>query len=80
MKTMTVGDFKTHFSEVLKSVEAGEKIGITYGKAKTIKAYLVPKEEKTQPRKLGILKGTARVTFKKDFTMSTEEFLGARTI
>ncbi len=35
---MSVGEFKTHFSEALKSVEKGEMIGITYGKKREIKA------------------------------------------
>ena len=76
MRTMSVGDFKSHFSEVLKSVETGEKIGITYGKSKEIRAYLVPKEQELKPRKLGILEGRSKVIFKDDFKMTEEEFLG----
>jgi len=76
MKTMTVGEFKTHFSEVLKQVESGEEIAITYGKAKKVKAYLVPKKEQLKPRKLGILKGKAKVIFPKNFKITEEEFLG----
>ena len=75
MKTMSVGEFKTHFSEALKTVEAGEKIAITYGKKKEIKALLVPNEEKKAKRKLGILKGKASFVIKKNFKMTEEEFL-----
>ena len=76
MKTMSVGEFKTHFSEALKRVEAGEKIGIAYGKKKEIKAWLVPKDEKLSRRKLGILKDKGKVEFKGDYKTSEEEFFG----
>ncbi|MCF2492725.1 MULTISPECIES: type II toxin-antitoxin system Phd/YefM family antitoxin [Dyadobacter] len=75
MKTMTVGEFKTHFSQVLKDVEKGEKIGITYGRSKEVKALLVPNEKLKEPRKLGILADKGKVVFKDDFKMSEEEFL-----
>lgn len=77
MKTMGVGEFKAHFSEVLKSVLAGEEIGIMYGKKREIVAKIVPKkpEEKVR-RKIGILEGKMKVTFSKDFKMTEEEFLG----
>lgn len=32
MRTMTVGEFKSRFFEVLKDVEKGERIGITFGR------------------------------------------------
>lgn len=76
MKTMSVGEFKAQFSKVLKEVEQGEKIGITFGKNKEIKALLVPKDKSAQPRKLGILKEQVKVVFKEDFKMTEEEFLG----
>jgi len=75
MKTMSVGEFKTHFSEVLKSVIAGEEIGIMYGKKKEIVAKLVPKAaEKKSRRKIGVLEG--KVKFAGDFKITEEEFLG----
>lgn len=76
MKTMSVGEFKAHFSQVLKDVEKGEKIGITFGRKKEVKAFLVPKEESKEPRKLGILEGKGKVSFKEDFKMTEDEFLG----
>ena len=42
MKTKSVGDFKTKFSEVLKLVTAGEEIEIMCGKKKEIVANIVP--------------------------------------
>jgi antitoxin (DNA-binding transcriptional repressor) of toxin-antitoxin stability system len=77
IKIMSVGELKTNFSEVLKRVQAGEEIGIAYGKNKKIVARLVPKNiEMKQKRKIGILNGKVKITFAKDFKMSTEEFLG----
>ncbi|MBX3000334.1 MAG: hypothetical protein KF893_17555 [Caldilineaceae bacterium] len=34
MKTFTVGEFKTDFSEIIARVRAGEEIIISYGKKK----------------------------------------------
>ncbi|HEY2648946.1 MAG TPA: hypothetical protein VGI38_07115 [Puia sp.] len=72
-----MGELKTNFSEVLKRVQAGEEIGIAYGKSKKIVARLVPKNiEMKKKRKIGILNGKVKITFAKDFKMSTDEFLG----
>ena len=54
MKTMTVADVKTNFSKVLDEVAAGEKIAITYGRKKEIKALLIPNEKKTNKISLTI--------------------------
>ena len=76
MKTMTVGEFKTHFSDVVKKVKAGEEIAVTSGKKKEIVGYFVPEiTEKKGKRKLGILEGKATATFSDDFKISIEEFL-----
>ena len=78
MKTMSVGEFKANFAEVLKRVLAGEEIGILYGKKKEIVAKLVPKNAgKKSKRKIGILEGKAKIKFGADFKMTEEEFLGA---
>jgi len=77
MKTMTVGEFKSAFSDVLKRVIAGEEIGISFGKKKEIVARLVPKNKGNAPkRKLGVLEGKASVKFSKDFKITEAEFLG----
>jgi len=78
MKTLTVGDLKTNFSEVLKAVQLGEEFAIAFGKRKEVIAYLVPKQlRKKEKRNIGMLEGEASVIFKDDFKMTTEEFLGA---
>ena len=77
MRTMTVGDLKANFSEILKDVQSGEKVAIAFGKKKEIVAYLVPKiSEKPKKRPLGLLEGKGTVTFADDFKMTEEEFLG----
>jgi antitoxin (DNA-binding transcriptional repressor) of toxin-antitoxin stability system len=78
MKTMTVGDLKTNFSAALKEVEAGEKIAITFGRKKEVKAMLVPSEAKQEPkkRKLGILEGKVTAKFIGGHNTTEEEFYG----
>ncbi|CAN5583403.1 hypothetical protein BH09BAC4_BH09BAC4_00420 [soil metagenome] len=77
MKTMTVGDLKSHFSEVIQEVKAGEEIAVAFGKKKEIVAYLIPKSaRKPEKRQLGLLQGKSTVTFADDFKMTEEDFLG----
>jgi antitoxin (DNA-binding transcriptional repressor) of toxin-antitoxin stability system len=76
MKTMSVGDFKTNFSAALKEVEAGEKIAITYGRKKEVKAMLVPTTEKKEKRKLGAWEGKVSVKFKGGHNTTEKEFYG----
>jgi len=73
---MSVGEFKTHFSEVLEQVKAGEKFAVTFGKKKEIVGYFLPELPQQAKRKLGILEGKAKVVFSPDFKMTEEEFLG----
>jgi antitoxin (DNA-binding transcriptional repressor) of toxin-antitoxin stability system len=78
MEMMSVGEFKTNFSQVLKKVQAGGEVAITFGKKKEIVARLVPKaRSKKYKRKIGMLDGKARIRFGPDFKMTEEEFLGA---
>ena len=77
MRTMTVGDLKAHFSEVIQDVKSGEEIAVAFGKKKEIVAYLIPKEARTPAkRQLGILQNKGRVTFATDFKLTDDEFLG----
>ena len=77
MYQLTVGQFKSKFSEVLEKVLKGESIGITYGKSKKKVAALVPYKKyiKSHAIKLGILEGKASFKIKPDFKMTDEEFL-----
>jgi len=53
MKTMTVGELKAHFSDVIEQVKAGEKIAVTYGKKKEIVGYFSPEIPQQPKIKLG---------------------------
>jgi len=74
---LTVGQFKSKFSEVLGKVLQGESVGITYGKSKKKVAALVPYNKYISDNKikLGILEGKASFKIKKGFKMTEEEFL-----
>ncbi len=79
MKTMTVGDFKSRFSEALDAVRDGETIVVSYGRNHRKVAAMVPYSE-LKPRKkrpLGLLQSTTRVTFGRDFALTDDEFLKA---
>jgi antitoxin (DNA-binding transcriptional repressor) of toxin-antitoxin stability system len=76
MKAMSVGEFKTHFSEVLEEVNQGNRIGILYGRTKKPVAMIVPyAEEKISRRKIGILDGKIKIKFRDDFEITTEDLL-----
>ena len=34
MKTLQVGEFKSHFSEVIENIKKGEEVAISFGKKK----------------------------------------------
>jgi len=76
MYQLTVGQFKSKFSEVLSRVLSGESVGITYGKNKKKVAALVPYKKylKQAKFKLGLLEGKASFKIHEDFKMTDEEF------
>ena len=76
MKTLPVGEFKTHFSEVLDEVKTGAEIVITYGRKKENIAVIIPyaKFQKNNKVKLGLLKNK-RMKINDDFKMTAEELL-----
>ena len=77
MHQLTVGQFKSKFSQVLEKVLQGESIGITYGKSKKKVAALVPYNKYISDKKikLGLLEGKASFAIKKGFKMTEGEFL-----
>lgn len=78
MKTMPVGELKSHFSEVIEAIKNGEQIVISYGKKKRKIAVIVPFSQyaKENSVKLGQLKSKAKCEFADDFEMTTEELVG----
>lgn len=78
MKTLAVGDFKAHFSEVLDEVKQGEEFVVCYGRKKEKVAVLIPYEKyQKKPIKLGVLEGIVSYKFHDDFKMTEEEFLNS---
>jgi prevent-host-death family protein len=77
MKTMQIGELKTHFSEVIERVKSGEKIVVSYGRKKENVAVIIPYSEfkRTRAIRIGLLKGKAGYKFKKDYEMTDEELL-----
>jgi antitoxin (DNA-binding transcriptional repressor) of toxin-antitoxin stability system len=77
MKEMTVGEFKTKFSQALDEVQGGSSVNILYGRARKPVAMLVPYiEKKRGKRKIGILDGIATFSEEGDGKITIEEFLG----
>lgn len=80
MKTMTVGELKAQFSEVLgQMLKNGEPVAISYGKKKEKIAAIIPYSQlKPQSeRVLGVMQGRARCVIHDDFALSDEEMLSA---
>lgn len=77
MKMLQTADAKAHFSAIIKDVQAGNEIAITYGKQKQTVAFIVPYEQwkKSKKQQLGTLEGKATVQFSDDFSMSDEEWI-----
>jgi prevent-host-death family protein len=77
MKTLQLAEAKTHFSSLLKDVEAGNEVAIAYGRKKKTIAVIIPYEKwkKSQKRQLGTLEGKMSVRFTTDFSMSDEELV-----
>jgi len=79
MKTLPVAEVRTNFSSLLKEVESGKEIGISFGRKKEIIAVIIPIDEykKIKTRRLGTLEGKASVEFKGEWKISDEEFLNS---
>lgn len=77
MNQLTVGQFKSKFSQVLEKVLQGESVGITYGKSKKKVAALIPYKKYLKQRiiRLGFLEGKASFKIHKGFKISEGEFL-----
>ncbi|MCL1811918.1 MAG: type II toxin-antitoxin system Phd/YefM family antitoxin [Treponema sp.] len=77
MKTLQSAEAKTHFSSILKDIEAGNEVAITYGKKKETIAVIIPykKWKKSRKRQLGSLEGKISVKFAEDFSMTDEELI-----
>ncbi len=79
MQTLTIGELKTRFSEVLGKIRSGQKIVISYGKKREKVAVIVPYSDyaATQERSLGLLKDRAGCIIHGDFEISEKEMLAS---
>ncbi len=77
METLTIGELKARFSEVLEKVRKGQRIAISYGRKRQKVAVIVPYSERfeSEQRELGILKGKASFKVHPDFKMTDQELL-----
>ena len=75
MTRMSVGEFKTKFSEVLELVKKGEEVEILYGRKKDPIARLVPINTNSGETLLGALEGKASYVMSDDWKMTSEELL-----
>lgn len=80
MKSLSVGEFKAQFSEVLELIQQGESVGVLYGKSKKPIAKLVPMNgsRAKKKRKLGIWEGKVKFIFADNFKMTDEELLDGK--
>jgi len=77
MKSLPVAEIRAKFSSLLKEVESGKEIGITFGRKKEPIAVIVSISEykKIKARKLGTLEGKAKVTFSDNWDITEEELV-----
>ncbi|MCL2284355.1 MAG: hypothetical protein FWC26_13650 [Fibromonadales bacterium] len=76
METLLSTQIMPNFSKIAASLQKGKRFGILYGKTKKPVAMLVPFEEKTKSRKIGILEGKASFSEQGNGRITEEEFLG----
>jgi prevent-host-death family protein len=77
MKVLPLAEAKTHFSSVLKDVESGNDVAISYGKKRETIAVIISydKWKRSRKRELGTLEGKGSVVFAEDFKMTDEGFV-----
>ena len=77
MKTKSVGELKTNFSEVLERVKKGESTVISYGRKKEKIAVIIPYNayKSIKKRKLGLYENKATYKIHDDFKLTDSQFL-----
>jgi antitoxin (DNA-binding transcriptional repressor) of toxin-antitoxin stability system len=76
VKAMTIGEFKSRFSEALDAVRKGESITVTFGRKRKAVAIVSPVPAKGTKRPLGLLAGKARIVIADDWEINDSKFLG----
>jgi prevent-host-death family protein len=77
MQTLTIGELKARFSEVLGRLRQGQEVVISYGKRREKVAVLIPYSHySSKPeRKLGLLRDRGHCVIHEDFKLSDDEML-----
>jgi len=78
MKLLTVGNLKTHFSDVLDNIKKGEEYTIEFGRKKDKIAVIIPykKYVKHNKKRIGILK-KGNILILKNFKITDEDFFNS---
>jgi len=75
MQTMSVGELKASFSDILERVQKeGKEIVITYGRKHKKIAKIVPYKESKRPRRFGLFQGKT-LHMAEDFAIDDEALL-----
>ena len=79
MQSISVGELKARFSEILEQVRKGEEIIISFGKKRKKVAVLLPYDRFTpkQERKLGLLRDRGACVIHEGFKITDEEMLAS---
>ncbi len=79
MQTLTIGELKASFSEVLKKIRSGQKIVVSYGKKREKVAVIIPYSDyASKPERcIGLLKDRAGCIIHDDFEISEKEMLAS---
>ena len=79
MQTLTVGELKAGFSEVLEKVKSGQRIAISFGKKREKIAVIGPYSDyvSTPERSLGLLEDRAGCIIHDDFEITEKEMLAS---
>ncbi|MBI5768478.1 MAG: type II toxin-antitoxin system Phd/YefM family antitoxin [Verrucomicrobia bacterium] len=79
MTTLSVGEFKARFSDILEQVGRGKMVQVCYGRTRKPVAVLVPPDQApaVAARRLGPLAGKAKFRVKAGFKMTDADLLGS---
>lgn len=76
MNSVTMTEFRYHFSSVISQVKQGKEFVLINGKNRENIAVITPFPSIPLPeRRLGVLKGRGPLVIAEDFQLSEEEFL-----
>ncbi|MBL8025321.1 MAG: type II toxin-antitoxin system Phd/YefM family antitoxin [Fibrobacteres bacterium] len=79
MKTLSVSDIKTNFSEVIQNIKTGEQYTVEFGRRHEKIAVILPYSHYKKKNKLKFgLMADRKIVMSDDFSISNDEFLGLK--